>query len=163
MPFASINSTNPRTNPWNFHEKILRIGGAGKRGFFEAAILNFLSRPFWTFFCFISIKNWKGNNIRLRKKNQNGRLKKSSFFKIANSQYFFAKISQIGPWVSRIEWCEGHWCGSAYMTVRLSDISLNTAKNHKNCIFSLFLSLCRTASRPYRLSHTNALSINQFY
>ena len=25
MPFASTNSTNPRTNPWNFHEKILRI------------------------------------------------------------------------------------------------------------------------------------------
>ena len=56
-PFASINSTNPRTNPWNFHEKILRIGGAGKWGFFEAAILNFLSRPFWIFFCFISVKN----------------------------------------------------------------------------------------------------------
>ena len=56
MPFASINSTNPRTNPWKFHEKILRIGGAGKWGFFEAAILNFLSRPFWIFFCFISVK-----------------------------------------------------------------------------------------------------------
>ena len=25
------------------------------------------------------------------------------FFKIANSQNFFAKISQIGPWVSRID------------------------------------------------------------
>ena len=25
LPFASINSINPRTNPWNFHEKILRI------------------------------------------------------------------------------------------------------------------------------------------
>ena len=57
MPFASINSTNPRTSPWEFHEKILRIGGAGKWGFFEAAILNFLSRPFWIFFCFISVKN----------------------------------------------------------------------------------------------------------
>ena len=57
MPFASINSTNPRNNPWNFHEKILRIGGAGKWDFFEAAILNFLSRPFWIFFCFISVKN----------------------------------------------------------------------------------------------------------
>ena len=52
MPFASINPTNPRTNPWKFHEKILRIGGAGKWGFFEAAILNFLSQPFWIFFCF---------------------------------------------------------------------------------------------------------------
>ena len=57
MPFASINPTNPRTNPWNFHEKILRIGGPGKWGFFEAAILNFLSRTFWNFFCFISLKN----------------------------------------------------------------------------------------------------------
>ena len=36
------------------------------------------------------------------KKNQNGRLKKTEFFKIANSQYFFAKILGIGPWVSRI-------------------------------------------------------------
>ena len=56
MPFVSINSTNPRTNPWEFHEKILRIGEAGKWGFFEAAILNFLSQPFWIFFCFISVK-----------------------------------------------------------------------------------------------------------
>ena len=57
MPFASINPTNPRTNPWNFHEKIFRIGGAGKWVFFEVAILNFLSRQFWIFFCFISVKN----------------------------------------------------------------------------------------------------------
>ena len=33
--------------------------------------------------------------------------KKSSFFKIANSQNFFAKISQMGPWVSRIECVKG--------------------------------------------------------
>ena len=33
MPFASINSTNPRTNPWNFHEKILRIDEALKMTF----------------------------------------------------------------------------------------------------------------------------------
>ena len=61
------------------------------------------------------------------KKIQNGRLKKSSFFKIANSQNFFVKISQMGPWVSRIEWCEGHWFGSTYMAVRLSDIRAKTA------------------------------------
>ena len=42
MPFASINSTNQRTNPWNFREKILRIGGAGKWAFFN--------QPFWFFF-----------------------------------------------------------------------------------------------------------------
>ena len=29
--------------------------------------------------------------------------------------------------------------------------------------FRLFLSLWRTASQPYKLSHTNALCINQFY
>ena len=42
MPFTSINSTNPRTNPWNYREI-----------FWELAILKisvFLSRPFWFFF-----------------------------------------------------------------------------------------------------------------
>ena len=48
LPFASINPTNPRTNPWNFHKKILRIGGVEKLSFFESAILNF--------FCFIPMK-----------------------------------------------------------------------------------------------------------
>jgi hypothetical protein len=37
------------------------------------------------------------------KKIQNGRLKNIEIFKIANSQKNFAKISQIGPWVSRID------------------------------------------------------------
>ena len=41
MPFASINPTNPRTDPWNFHKKILRIGDFEKCTFFESAILNF--------------------------------------------------------------------------------------------------------------------------
>jgi hypothetical protein len=40
---------------------------------------------------------------KLKKKIQNGRLKKSSFSSSANSQYFFLKISWIGPWVSRID------------------------------------------------------------
>ena len=45
------------------------------------------------------------NKLRLvfmgmkQKKIQNGRLKKTEFFKIANSQYFFMKIS----WIGRIE------------------------------------------------------------
>ena len=34
---------------------------------------------------------------------------------------------------------------------------------HQKCIFCLFLSLCRTVSQPYRLSHINALCINQSY
>ena len=55
MPFASINPTNPRTNPWNFHKKILRIGDSEKLSFFESAILNFffIKRKL---FCFIPMK-----------------------------------------------------------------------------------------------------------
>jgi hypothetical protein len=41
MPFPSINSTNPRTNLWNFREIFLRIGDFEKLSFFESAILNF--------------------------------------------------------------------------------------------------------------------------
>ena len=36
MPFLKIYSTSPRTNPWNFRKKILRIGRVEK-----------LSQPFW--------------------------------------------------------------------------------------------------------------------
>ena len=56
MPFASTNPTNPRTNPWNFHKKILRIGGVGKSAFFKSAILNsiFFQKNF--FFCLIPMK-----------------------------------------------------------------------------------------------------------
>ena len=38
---------------------------------------------------------------------------------------FFWKFQglHIGPWASRINWCERHWCGSTYMVVWLSDIS----------------------------------------
>ena len=35
MPFASCNPTNPRTNLWNFHEKILRIGDFEKWPFLK--------------------------------------------------------------------------------------------------------------------------------
>ena len=44
-------------------------------------------------------------------------------------------ISEVGPWVSRIDWCEGHWCGSTYMVVRLSDVSSKTDEN----VFLVFL------------------------
>ena len=45
----------------------------------------------------------------MKQKNPNGRLKKTEFFKTATSHFFFfMKISGIGPWVSRINWCEGH-------------------------------------------------------
>jgi hypothetical protein len=44
MPFASINPTNPRTTPGNFHKKILRIGGVENLSFFESTILIFFSK-----------------------------------------------------------------------------------------------------------------------
>ena len=40
---------------------------------------------------------------------------------------------------------------------------LKNGLKHKKCIFCLVLSLCHTVSWPYKLSHINALRINQFY
>ena len=89
--------------------------------------------------------------------------KKTSFSSSAISQYFFKKFLWFGPWVSRIDWCEWHWCGSTYMVMRLSDITLKTGKICVFCVFRLSLSLCQISSQPYRLSQTNVLRINQFY
>ena len=63
---------------------------------------------------------------------------KITIFKIANSQKNFVKISLIGPWVSRINWCKEHWCSSTYMVVRLSDVRSKTALKHKNAFFAFF-------------------------
>ena len=106
---------------------------------------------------------WREENKIEEKKSKMADSKKTEFFKIVDSQDFFAKISWIGPRVSRIDWCKGQWCGPTYMAVRLSDVSSKTGKIHKKCIFCLFLSLRRTASQPYRLSHINVLPINQSY
>ena len=43
------------------------------------------------------------------------------------------------------------------VSVRLSDISSKTDEKCIFFVFRLFLSLLRTASQPYRLSHINAL------
>ena len=72
-------------------------------------------------------KKRKRKKKNSKKKFKMADLKKSSFSSSANSQYFFTKISWIGPWVSRIDWCEGHWCGLTYMVVRLSNVSSKTA------------------------------------
>ena len=34
--------------------------------------------------------------------------KKTEIFKTTDSQKNFGKITRIGPWVSRIDWCKGH-------------------------------------------------------
>ena len=74
------------------------------------------------------------------------KLNKSHFQGFANSQYFFVKISGIGPWMCRIDWCKGHWCGSTYMVVRLSDI---TSKTGKKCILVFLGCFCTYVGQPH--------------
>ena len=64
---------------------------------------------------------------KIEEKNSKWPTKKTSFSNSANSQYFFMKFSWIGPWVSRIDWWQRHWCSSTYMAARLSDISSKMA------------------------------------
>ena len=42
-----------------------------------------------------------------------------------------SKIIWIGPWVSRIDCCNGHWCGSIYMVK-------NSLKTQRNAFFACF-------------------------
>ena len=124
--------------------------GAGNQGNHQND-LSLLSYKCWLIF------------IGMKQKNQNGQFKKTEIFNSPNSQYFFTKISGIGPWVSRINWREGHQCGSTYIVIRLSDVSSKMTKNALFCVFSPFLSLCLTAWWPYSLSHIDALRINLSY
>ena len=73
------------------------------------------------------------------------KISKNGDFQLLQFLIFFSKISGIGPWFSKIDWCEGHWYGSTYMAER---------QKHIFCIFRLFLSLRTTGSWAYKLSHT---------
>ena len=66
------------------------------------------------------------------------KLNKSHFQGFLNSQSFFMKISWIGPWVSRIDWCKGHWFCSTHMAVRLANISSKTGKKCNFCVLDCF-------------------------
>ena len=44
------------------------------------------------------------------------------YLKVLTAKKIFAKILEIGPWVSRINWCKGHQRGSTYMAIRVSDV-----------------------------------------
>ena len=46
--------------------------------------------------------------IKQKKKIILKKIKKTEFFNIAKRWAISAKISRIGPWVSRIDWCKGH-------------------------------------------------------
>ena len=97
--------------------------------------------------------SWEWCKKKSRKKKfKMANFSKCLFFKMANSQIVFAKILQIDPWVSKIDWCKGHWWSSTYMVVRLSDTRAKTGKKCIFCVFRLFLHLCQTASQPCRLS-----------
>ena len=71
----------------------------------------------------------------LQKKNSKWPTHKKVIFQLCQFSIFFVKISWICPWVSRIEWCKGHWFCSTYMAVRLSDIRPKTGKKW---IFGVF-------------------------
>ena len=81
--------------------------------------------------------------------------KNLSFSTTTNSQYFFAKISGIGFWVSPINWCKGHWfCSTSKLSKakfsRLENLALLSLYIHwgKCVYFSFFewlnLRLCQT-------------------
>jgi hypothetical protein len=63
MPFASINPTHPRTNPRNFHKKILRIDEALKM---TCLVFGFLVFGYWVvqkmfIFVFLNEKHQGGS------------------------------------------------------------------------------------------------------
>ena len=62
--------------------------------------------------------------------------KKLSFSTTTKSWAIAAKISWIGPWVSRIDWCEGHWCGSTYKYGH--EAVQKQPKNTKNAFLACF-------------------------
>ena len=73
-------------------------------------------------------KNWK-------RKIQNGRLKKTDFFKIASTQIYLVNFHGLTLRVSRIDWCKGHWCGSIYMVETVQ----RKLKNRQKMVFFVFL------------------------
>ena len=56
MPFASINPTNPRTNPWNFGGNCSAFGGGWKTQFFWVGHFEKKICNFFFFFCLIPMK-----------------------------------------------------------------------------------------------------------
>ena len=57
MPFASINPTNPRTNPWNFGNNCSAFGGSWKTQFFWVGHFGFFFQKKKIFFLLYYIQN----------------------------------------------------------------------------------------------------------
>ena len=66
-------------------------------------------------------------------KPNNQKQKQNVIFQLCQFSIFFDQNFMDWSWVSRIDWCEGHWCDSTHMVVRLSDITQKWPKNTKKC------------------------------
>ena len=97
-----------------------RVFWAGNQGIHQ----NF-DKSLLTYKCWLIFMRMKQKKIFFfeKKKFKMADSKKLSFSTTPKSWAIVAKISQIGPWVSRVDWCEGHQCDSTYMAVRLSYVS----------------------------------------
>ena len=105
----------------------------------------------------------KQKKICFEKKNSKWPTQKNLDFQLPQFSKFFLKISGIGPWVSRIDWCKGHLCGSTYRVERLSDVS---SKTGKKCIFSwtypFFENWCFWKSHFFCFGHFEIFQKNFF-
>ena len=81
------------------------------------------SHPFYHIIC-----DWfSWECFFLKKTSKMADSKKMSFSIPPILNIFFQKFhGLVLGLVGLIDWCEGHWCGSTYMAVRLSDISSKT-------------------------------------
>ena len=98
------------------------------------------------------------NNQKLKNK----KLNKSHFQGFANSQYFSVKISGIGSWMCRIDWYEGHWCGSTYMALHQSWPSNKVIIEDFTIYAWSTIWHCTVIRNPRWTSETSVLSICQF-
>ena len=122
MPFASINPTNPRTNPWNFREEILRIGDFENLSFFESAILK---KKFKKIIYFFPSSPW-----RLVKVSWVARMGRN-FDDYPGFQLFFTQINHLCP-----ECISELWGGSNSVTLL---VSCSEYPNRKPFLLTVFL------------------------
>ena len=73
--------------------------GAWNQGNHRNFDLSFLSYKCWLIFM-----GW--SNFFFKKTKQNGWFKRTKIFNSANFQYSLARISGIGPWLRRKNWCD---------------------------------------------------------
>ena len=67
-------------------------------------------------------KKQKKNFFFEKKKFKMADSKKQRFSKSPILKKFSRKFHRLVLGFSRIDWCEGHWCGSIYIVMRLTDI-----------------------------------------